>query len=99
MIENYMGGDAMECVYARLPGGCGNTIHCKTCTIRNSVTETFNTGKSLRKVPAYLDQMQDESVKEIKFLISTEMVNDIVLLRIDEIINSNSKPDPTNRKP
>ena len=47
-IENFKGGDAMECAYARLPGGCGNTYHCKTCTIRNSVMETFKTGKNAK---------------------------------------------------
>ncbi len=48
-IEDSLGGDAMECAYARLPGGCGHTIHCKTCAMRNSVTETYRTGESLKK--------------------------------------------------
>jgi len=84
-IENSKGGNAMECAHARLPGGCGNTYHCKTCTIRTSVMETFKTGNSIKKAPAYLDQMQGQEIKKINYLISTEMVNDVVLLRVDEV--------------
>lgn len=50
------GGEALECEYARLPEGCGNTVHCQTCTIRNTVEKTLITGESQIKVPAYLYQ-------------------------------------------
>ena len=26
--EGLLGGEAMECVYSRLPEGCGKTVHC-----------------------------------------------------------------------
>ena len=84
-IEGKLGGDVFECIYARLPGGCGHTTHCKSCTIRNTVTDTFNTGISQQKVPAYPDLETPEGPKQIRFLISTEKVDNIVLLRIDEI--------------
>jgi transcriptional regulator with PAS, ATPase and Fis domain len=84
-VQGYKGGEAMECAYARLPGGCGQTVHCKACTIRNSVMETFNTGQSLLRVPAYLDRRTDDGVVRIRFQISTQKVEDTVLLRIDQV--------------
>lgn len=87
-VSGFKGGDVMECVYARLPEGCGNTRHCVACTIRQNVMETFKTGKSLRQVPAFLNRKTRNSVHTIRFLISTEKVKDIVLLRIDEVVSS-----------
>ena len=84
-IADRLGGEVFECVHAREPGGCGQTIHCSGCTIRRAVTETFMTGRSLHKVPAYLHRdMITESV-EIDLLISTEKVFGAVLLRIDRV--------------
>lgn len=84
-IDGFKGGDVFECAYAKLPRGCGNTIHCDTCTIRNTVIDTFKTGKSHLKTPAYLIKGTSDYNQEIKFLISTELVTDVVLLRIDKV--------------
>ncbi len=79
------GGDVLECAYARLPGGCGNTEHCKACTIRRTVTHTYATGDSKLNVPAYQDIVTPGGNREVRFLISTEKVGNFVLLRIDEV--------------
>ena len=84
-VQGHRGGDAMECAYARLPGGCGQTEHCKACTIRNNVMETFNTGRSLQRVPAYLNRWVGNEKVRIELLISTKKVDDTVLLRIDQM--------------
>ena len=84
-VKGLKGGDAMECTYARLPEGCGNTIHCTACTVRGNVMKTFEEGKSLKKVPAILNRRKRESNQRIRFLISTEKINDVVLLKIEEI--------------
>lgn len=86
-IEGFRGGEVFECVYSRLPEGCGRTIHCSGCTIRRAVMETFETGKSLLQVPAYLNRGQIEDICEISMLISTEKIKDVVLLRIDKVNN------------
>ena len=39
-VKGLLGGEALECRYSRLPEGCGGTIHCETCTIRNLVIRT-----------------------------------------------------------
>ena len=33
-ITGYLGGEVFQCHYATLPGGCGQTLHCKSCVIR-----------------------------------------------------------------
>jgi hypothetical protein len=80
---HHLSGDVIECAYARLPGGCGNTEHCKACTIRRTVSTTHATGVSQEQVPAYADIMTPGGVREKRFLISTEKVGQFVLLRID----------------
>ena len=88
-IQGQLGGEVFECRHASEPGGCGQTIHCKSCTIRNSVTKTAQTGEPCIRVEAYMDLgniIQDHTVR---FLISTEKVIDVVLLRIDEVEDDN----------
>ena len=83
-IAGRRGGEVIECVYAKLPEGCGNTVHCKSCTIRITVLETFATGRSFIRVPAYPDIQTLSGVKTMCFLITTEKVGDFVFLRIED---------------
>ena len=84
-IQLRLSGEVFECRHAKEPGGCGQTIHCKTCTIRNAVTKTAQTGKACIRVPAYMDLGSIIQERTVRFLISTEKVNDVILLRIDEV--------------
>lgn len=84
-IRGYRGGEVFECAYAKLPEGCGETTHCSGCTIRRAVMDTFQTGESKLKTPAYLNRGTPEEYRKTDLLISTEKVGGIVLLRIDEI--------------
>jgi hypothetical protein len=84
-VEGLPGGDVFQCVYARLPEGCGNTVHCSGCAIRRTVMETHATGRSLLRVPATLKQQSAHEELEVRFLISTEQFGDCVLLRIDKV--------------
>jgi len=84
-IVGQKGGDVFECTYARLPQGCGNTIHCAGCTIRRTVMHTHETGQSHTRVPAVLNWENEDERQRILFLISTEKVQDMVLLRIDRV--------------
>ena len=83
-IQKQLGGEVFECRHAKEPGGCGQTIHCKTCTIRNTVTKTAQTGESCLQVPAYMDLGNITQERTVRYLISTEKVANVVLLRIDE---------------
>ncbi|MDY6831383.1 MAG: hypothetical protein SWC96_06000 [Thermodesulfobacteriota bacterium] len=84
-IENALGGDAFECSYADEEGGCGNTLHCKTCSIRNTVMDTLATGKGYKNVPAFQSIKTEAGIKILKFYISTEKVGESILLRIDSV--------------
>ena len=82
-IAGYPGGDVMECVNSYLMEGCGNTVHCNGCTIRNSVMATHLSGEPCVNVPAYLDTRTNEGTMRLWYSISTEKVADKVLLKIE----------------
>jgi hypothetical protein len=85
MVDEIVGtlsGCAIECVHARQDGGCGKTVHCKSCTIRITVRDTYTTGKSHYDVPAYPDSSLGTRDKPICFLISSIKVADYVVVKI-----------------
>ena len=85
-IDGELGGDVFGCRYADLPGGCGSTVHCKTCTIRLTVLDTLQSGNSHVEIPAYPDLYHITGEKRVRFLITTEQIGEAVLLRIDEVV-------------
>jgi hypothetical protein len=95
-IEGRLAGEVFECKNSKLPGGCGRTLHCKTCTIRRTVTRTAETGESCLRVPAFIDLADISKDLTVRFLISTEKVNEVVLLRIDDA--QPSAPDDALRR-
>lgn len=84
-IKGFKGGNIIECIHAYEPGGCGRTIHCTGCAIRITVEDTYKTGKSHLRVPAYAEISVEGKPKTVGFLISTEKVKELVLLRIDKV--------------
>ena len=84
-IEDRLGGEVLECIHASEPGGCGGTIHCKSCTIRLTVMDTYATGTCHAGVPAYQDIRDAAGDTRVRFLISTEKVGSYVMLRIDSM--------------
>ena len=91
VIEQQLGGVVFECAYSRLPDGCGKTVHCSGCTIRRAVRETFTTGVSRVRVPAYLSRRL-VGPNEIALFITTEKVGNYVLLRVDDMDNTTTLP-------
>jgi len=91
--EGKLGGDAFGCRKADLPGGCGKTIHCKSCAIRQTVSDTMLSGKNHRMVPAYPDLYWISAETQIRFLISTEKAGAAVLLQIDDVAEMNLPKD------
>jgi ferredoxin len=74
-----LGGEALECVHARLPGGCGKTVHCATCAIRNAVTRTHQTGQPQERVPARLNR----SGRSWDLLVSTALEGPVVRVTVE----------------
>jgi len=83
-IEGSSGGEAVECEYARLPGGCGRSEHCKPCAIRNTVTETCKTGKAVKDMIGYQNIISGNRVEQVRLWISAEKKGDMVLLKIEQ---------------
>ena len=79
------GGEIIGCAEAAKPGGCGQQVHCASCTIRRSVTYTAETGRSTSMVPAFPDVQLGAATVRLSLRISTEKMGDLVLLRIDEL--------------
>jgi hypothetical protein len=83
-IKGKLAGEVFECKHSKEPGGCGQTIHCKACTIRRVVTRTAETGESALRVPACLDLAHISKDFTVRFYISSEKVNDAVQLCIED---------------
>jgi hypothetical protein len=88
-VTGIIGGEVFECENATLPGGCGKTVHCSGCVIRNSVSETFKTGNSVNKRPATLHQIKAGVSLPLNMLLSTRKAGGVVLLQIELISKSN----------
>lgn len=84
-FKGSLGGDAFQCARARLPGGCGQTEHCKACTIRMCIEQTYKTGEDQKKVSATLTKETPNGEQVFRFLISTKKQDDVVFLKIDEV--------------
>ncbi len=82
-VQGFKGGKVFECEYARLPEGCGQSLHCSGCTIRITVMDTMQTGKHHRWVPAYLNQHSVDGSIRIELFISTEKKGGIVFLQVE----------------
>jgi hypothetical protein len=84
-IAGMLGGEVFGCLHAQESGGCGGTIHCASCVVRNTVEDTYKTGKPFVRVPSCHDLDTCNGERSVRFLISTEKAGDNVLLRIDDI--------------
>jgi hypothetical protein len=82
-IVQHLGGNVFECAHARLPEGCGNTVHCSGCAIRRSVMRTFETGEPQTSVPAVLRRGGKGPPRDIALTITTVRSGDVVMLRVD----------------
>lgn len=84
-IVQHLGGNVFECAHARLPEGCGRTIHCSGCVIRRSVARTFETGEPQVSVPATLRRGDPDHPSAVVLFITTVRSGEVVMLRVDRI--------------
>ncbi len=83
-VIGFLGGEIIECVYARRPEGCGHTKHCLACSIRLTVTETMKTGKAIIRKPAYFERAD----RKVDLCISTYKEENYVRLVIERDENT-----------
>ena len=79
-VFGLLGGEAMECFYAQLPEGCGNTVHCGTCTIRKTVMAAMESEVPQLHIPVTLRQ----SDKIVNMVISTDKIGVLVRIVIED---------------
>lgn len=84
-IGGNLGGNVLGCNHAAEPGGCGKTVHCRECVIRHAVTYTMKTGLPCVKTPAFADIGVISANEKVRFLITTEKRNGMVLLQIEPV--------------
>jgi PAS domain-containing protein len=82
-MKGRLGGLVFECEHALEPEGCGRTIHCSGCVIRNAVTDSYLTGAPHLRLPATLDRGTPEGGIQQRLLISTLRRDNVVLLKIE----------------
>ncbi len=87
-LRGMQNGEAFACVFSRLPEGCGKTVHCRECTIRNAVTKVAETGVALERIPAYLDTAQGR----IDLRISVMQKSGLVKVKVEEMKRSPQVP-------
>lgn len=80
-VKGFLGGEALECVYSRLPEGCGNTVHCPACTIRKLVEKTRDTQCHYLNQQVFLTR--DD--KTLLLNVSTAYKEGMVIISISEI--------------
>lgn len=65
-----LGGEVLHCIHAtEAPGGCGQSMVCKYCMLRNSVHEAME-GQQVFRACAKLDLVTREGTNEVQLLVS-----------------------------
>jgi PAS domain-containing protein len=81
-IVGRLGGVVLECVHASEPGGCGRTLHCDGCGIRQTVMTTLRSGQATALAQAVTVQQKGGVTTTQAWLITTERLGDAVLVRL-----------------
>jgi len=79
-LHGLLGGEVMECSFARMPGGCGNTVHCKACAIRECLADTLATGKPIIRCPAFVVTGRGR----VDYFITTRMRGELLEMIVEE---------------
>jgi len=84
------GGEALRCIHAyNDPKGCGFSQACESCIIRNTVLDTFSTGRNHQSVEAPIPYDTEKGVVDLWVLVSTTLLkfpqDEMVLVCIENI--------------
>ena len=82
-VEGQLGGKVLESAYARLPGGCGKTVHCDGCGIRRAVMNTLKSGRPVVSVRARSYRERGDELLMQDWELTTERLGDLVLLQLN----------------
>ena len=90
-VKGKLAGESFKCVHAFINEYvvCGNNEECVHCPLRNTLQDTYNTGKTHYKVQGNLEIKDKDSTYELFLLISSSLFNisstKYVLLTIEDI--------------
>lgn len=76
-------GDVFTCENAHLEGGCGHTNRCGGCQMLQLINDTYEGKDSFDHVPVTLFQKHGDVRHKLNLELTTEKVNGLVLMRID----------------
>jgi len=82
-VAGHRGGQVFDCIHAFTEAGCGKDVHCEGCKIKNTIVETFTTGKSFNGVSADLELRRKLKTTTYHLQVSTEQFGNMALMRID----------------
>ena len=82
-MKGHLAGDVISCVYSEFSGGCGRTTHCTGCAIRQAFEHTAATGEAVCDQPAFSYTRTPRGPVWKCFLVSTERIGALVLVRIE----------------
>jgi hypothetical protein len=82
-IIQHLCGNVVECAYARLPEGCGNTNICRSCAILQAIAVTKESGESQVKAVLTLQRGNMDHPAPVAISITTMKTGRLVMLRMD----------------
>ncbi|MCF7832250.1 MAG: hypothetical protein K9N05_01570 [Candidatus Marinimicrobia bacterium] len=78
-------GDIFTCENSHLDGGCGHTDKCGGCQMLKLINDTYEDKDNFDHVPVTLFQKKGEVRHKLELELTTEKVNGLVLMRIDNL--------------
>ena len=82
-VTGFLGGDVIECIHAKEDGGCGGTIFCNDCPIRNLINKTIKTKEDQKHKTLIQSIKKNGDIIKIELEVSTKLKNDVVFLQIE----------------
>lgn len=87
-VEGHKGGQVFDCVHAFTEDGCGKDSNCEGCKIRDAIIDTFTTARPHKGVSTSLQIKKTCGTINYVLQVSTEMVDDLALVRIERFIKA-----------
>lgn len=82
-IAGRLPGEAIDCVGACMPGGCGHSEICPACVFRRNVEATAQDGISRHGLLSRHRMQRGELEKTLQFRFSTAKIGDAVVANLD----------------
>jgi len=82
-IIQHLSGNVIDCAYARLTEGCGKTLFCASCAIKQAVVGTAKTGEPRVHARVVFSQGDPDHPSQVTLSITTLKAGNRVLLKAE----------------